>query len=113
MTEYTQNRKCIAELGCLNEIGAVAKAFGSSALVVSYKSMQAAVEKIQGLLEAAGVRAIAFTDILPEPTIACMEAGHRAIQEHACEMVVAIGGGSVIDSAKAIAMLATNPDYVV
>ena len=110
MTEYTQNRKCIAELGCLNEIGAVAKAFGSSALVVSYKSMQAAVEKIQGLLEAAGVRAIAFTDILPEPTIACMEAGHRAIQEHACEMVVAIGGGSVIDSAKAIAMLATNPE---
>lgn len=60
------------------------------------------------LLAAQGVAVTPF-EVSAEPTIDRVEAGLRLAREAACDLVVAIGGGSVIDAAKAVAALLTNP----
>lgn len=106
--EYTQNRKCIAELGCFAEIGSVVKEYGSRPLIVSYHSLSAVIEKAKESITAAGAEVSVYTGILPEPNIDCMEAGYQAAVDGNCDVIIGIGGGSVLDSAKIIAMLVTN-----
>jgi alcohol dehydrogenase class IV len=55
-----------------------------------------------------GVSADAFTDTVPEPTAASILAGVEAVRHGDYDVIVALGGGSPIDSAKAIAILAAH-----
>ncbi len=54
------------------------------------------------------IETVIFDGVLPDPTNQLVEEGARYLREHACEAVVAMGGGSSIDAAKIIACLATN-----
>ena len=63
------------------------------------------VDKIQALLAAVGISADVFDDIVPEPTDSSISAGVARIQNGAYDVIIALGGGSPIDSAKAIAIL--------
>ena len=110
MIEYTQNRKCIAETGCFEELGNFVKQYGSHPLIVSYESLNPVIQKAMDSIRAAGLEAQLFTDILPEPTLECMENGYKIAKEKNCDVIIGIGGGSVLDSAKAIAMLSTNKE---
>lgn len=60
-------------------------------------------------LEQAGVAVTLFCDVQPDPTDRNVLAGLEAMRASAAEAIVALGGGSPIDAAKAIAVLATNP----
>lgn len=67
-------------------------------------------------LAKAGVETCVFDGVSPNPTVANVEAGAKAAREQACDFLVALGGGSVMDCTKAIALMAANPgelwDYV-
>ena len=63
------------------------------------------VDKIQALLAAEGIAADVFDDTVPEPTDSSIEAGVARIRNGAYDVIIALGGGSPIDSAKAIAIL--------
>ena len=67
-------------------------------------------------LHRAGVETVVFDGVMPNPTVANVNAGAAAAREHQCDFLVALGGGSVMDASKAIAVMATNPgelwDYV-
>ena len=67
-------------------------------------------------LKTKGLRPFLFDRIEPEPSPASAEAGARLARKKACSLVIGIGGGSSMDTAKAIAMLACNngkvSDYV-
>ena len=67
-------------------------------------------------LHRAGVQTEVFDGIMPNPTVANSEAGAAAAREYNADFIVALGGGSVMDCSKAIALLATNEgglwDYV-
>lgn len=63
------------------------------------------VDKIQALLAAVGLSADVFDDTVPEPTDRSISAGVARIQNGAYDVIIALGGGSPIDSAKAIAIL--------
>ncbi len=67
-------------------------------------------------LAAAGVESAVFDGVAPNPTVANVEAGARAARESGCDFLVALGGGSVMDCSKGIAVMATNGgtlwDYV-
>lgn len=52
-----------------------------------------------------------FADIVPNPTIADIQAGVQFCQESAADCLIALGGGSPIDAAKAIGMICTNPEF--
>ena len=62
------------------------------------------VDRLAQALAAAGIAARAFCDTVPEPTITSIEAGIAALKAGDHDCVVALGGGSPIDSAKAIAV---------
>ncbi len=83
----------------------LASAFGSRALVVEGGSRRA-----EPLVQQLGERGIATTRLCvgSEPTIRAVEDGVRQARETQCDLVVALGGGSVIDAGKAISALLTN-----
>ncbi len=61
-------------------------------------------------LKQAGLPVTLFADVQPDPTDTNVRAGRAAFVAGNCDVVVALGGGSPIDAAKAIAMLAGNPE---
>ena len=62
------------------------------------------LERVQHLLGAAGMASRAFTGVVPDPTVAAIEAGCAFLAEGAHDCVIGLGGGSPIDSAKMIAV---------
>jgi alcohol dehydrogenase class IV len=60
-------------------------------------------------LESSGIATATFSDITGEPTTDFVDAGVAALREHEADGVVAVGGGSPLDTAKAISVMATNP----
>ncbi|MGI6218338.1 MAG: iron-containing alcohol dehydrogenase [Bacteroidaceae bacterium] len=67
-------------------------------------------------LKKAGVETCVFDGVSPNPTVGNVEAGAQAARQAGCDFLVALGGGSVMDCTKAIALMATNDgnlwDYV-
>ena len=89
---------------------------GKKALIVisAGKSMRANgyLKRVQAELEMAGVESVIFDKILPNPIHKHVMEGAALAKAESCDFVVGLGGGSSIDSAKSIAVMATNPgDY--
>ena len=83
---------------------------GKKALIVAGRSMirQGHVSAIQEMLERHSVGSAVFSDIPGEPTDRMIEEGHKVYQKEGCDFIIGIGGGSPLDSAKAVGILATS-----
>ncbi|MGI6722017.1 MAG: iron-containing alcohol dehydrogenase [Anaerovoracaceae bacterium] len=68
-----------------------------------------ALEKTVDELEKAGVEYVLFDKVSSNPVKSVVEEGAQAVRDQGCDFVVALGGGSVMDSAKVIAMFAPQP----
>ncbi len=66
------------------------------------------VARLQEQIEAAGLACLVFSDTVPDPTSAVVEQGVELFRAGAHDSMVSLGGGSPIDTAKAIGMLASN-----
>lgn len=67
------------------------------------------LDGITGELAASGVEYSVFDGVEPDPAFEQVEAGESLLREANCQAVFAVGGGSVLDAAKMIAILHTNP----
>jgi len=67
--------------------------------------------KVTKLLDEAGVDYALYDGIVPNPTIQNVKDGLAFVKEAQADCIIAIGGGSPIDTAKAIAIIATNPEF--
>lgn len=67
------------------------------------------LDKVKSVLD--GIEYSGFLDIQPNPTIENVHNGLKALQDAQADCIVAVGGGSVIDTAKAIAIIAKNPEH--
>jgi alcohol dehydrogenase class IV len=105
--EFATASRIVFGAGTFKQAGTIAKAFGRSALVVVGKTA-ARAEPLVAQLEAAGVATELFR-VESEPTTFHIRAGIERFREALCDLVVAFGGGSVLDAAKAIAGVATQP----
>lgn len=65
-------------------------------------------EKVQKLLEDKGIKVTLFADVKPNPTVANVNAGLEKLKEAGSDVVISLGGGSVHDAAKGIALVAVN-----
>lgn len=67
-------------------------------------------EKVEVTLKNAGIDYVRFDDVKPNPTIKNVTDGVAACKEANADVIVAVGGGSSIDTAKGISIVMTNPD---
>ena len=67
--------------------------------------------KVTDLLDEAKLKYAVFSDIKPNPTIQNVKAGVKAFKAAKADVIVAIGGGSSMDTAKAVGIIVTNPKF--
>ena len=68
-------------------------------------------KKVTDLLDAAGFAYEVYSDIKPDPTIENVQTGVAAFRKSGADCIVAIGGGSSMDTAKAIGVIIENPEF--
>lgn len=69
-------------------------------------------ERCQKLLDEANVAYSSYLDVNSEPTDVHVAEALQIFQEEHCDVIVALGGGSCLDAAKAVSVLATNGGYI-
>ena len=67
--------------------------------------------KVTKVLEDAGIDYTIFSEIKPNPTIENVQAGVETFKACGADCIVAIGGGSSMDTAKAVGIIITNPEF--
>ena len=67
--------------------------------------------KVTALLEEAGIPYTLYSEIKPNPTIANVQTGVQAFKDAGADSIIAVGGGSSMDTAKAIGIIINNPEF--
>ncbi|MDH6363311.1 lactaldehyde reductase [Enterococcus sp. PF1-24] len=100
--------------GAIENIPAEFKSRGfKKAMVITDKDLIKfeVATKVTALLDEAGIAYDIYDGIVPNPTIQNVKDGVVAVKAAAVDCIIAIGGGSPIDTAKAIGTIATNPEF--
>jgi len=103
--EFAAPSRIVFGEGRVADVPKIVSGMGSRALIVEGRSGRA--ESLVRQLGEAGL-ATATIRVASEPTISLVEAGVARARSEQCDLVVALGGGSVIDTGKAISALLTN-----
>ncbi|MFX1497675.1 MAG: iron-containing alcohol dehydrogenase [Promethearchaeota archaeon] len=97
--------------GRINELGRIVKRNGVKCLLVTVKPFPAMKDlfvKVNQLCQEEGVETIHYDGAIPEPTDECVDKGSEIANENKVEVILGVGGGSTIDTAKAIAVGTTH-----
>lgn len=94
-------------------LGVVSRLGFKKALVVTDKGlMQFGVAKmVLDVMDEAGIRYEVFDDVKPNPTVSNVKSGIEACKAANADFIVAIGGGSSMDTAKGIGIVVNNPEF--
>lgn len=109
--EFITANRIIFGSGSIREIGSLASSMGKRALVTLGLPKEYAPELIKSL-EESNIEAVFFS-VSNEPTVEAIQEGLKLAKENACDMVIGYGGGSAIDTGKAIAILLNNPGDII
>jgi hypothetical protein len=96
------------------QVAPLVKKYGGTKVLVHYGGQSAVrsglLDKICGLLKEDGVSFVTLGGVVPNPRLSLVHKGIELCRNEGVDFILAIGGGSVIDSGKAIAMGVANPD---
>lgn len=109
--EYYNPTEIVFGVGKIADLGNYAKKFGTKALLVTVPEFPAIAPlyaKVKKVLSESGVDVVHFDGVIPNPTTAEVSAGAKMAKEYNIQMVIGLGGGSAMDTAKAIAVEATH-----
>lgn len=98
-------------LGAAETVGEKAKEYGANkALIVTDRVFGPVgiIEKVSQALSRTGVEPVVYDGVITEPTTEQVEEGLEVYRKNGCGLVIGLGGGSCIDAAKAISVVATN-----
>lgn len=114
MSAFTYYQPTEIRFGCgkLAEVGQVVKKFGLRCLLVTVPESPAfkpLYARAKQYLNEADVAVAHFDGVVPNPTTDCVSAGAALAREFKADVVLGLGGGSSMDTAKAIAVEATHP----
>jgi len=107
--EYSNPTRVVFGAGVLPRLGEIVRGHGQRALLVTgggSVKRSGVYDKAVKSLEDAGVAVFACDGVQPNPRIASVRRGAAIVRENACDVVVALGGGSAMDAAKVIAAAA-------
>ena len=117
---YYMPTRILFGCGKLNELGTTPYLPGKKALVVIGASgamkKHGYLDRATKLLKDNGIETVVYDKIQPNPVCEHVEEGAAVAKENGCDFILGLGGGSTIDSAKSIAVMAVNPgrywDYI-
>ena len=94
--------------GRLNDIGSVVSKYGKVCLLVTTSNEEAVLRplynRVKGLLKEAGIDCLHFDEVVPNPTIGSIEKAISIVNANNAQVILAVGVGSSIDTAKSIAL---------
>jgi alcohol dehydrogenase class IV len=97
--------------GVSQKLGEYCTGLGKNALIVTDAVLEKAgiLNGLKESLRAAKLEFNIFDQVITEPVVKYAEEGLRIFKENRCDLLISVGGGSCIDTAKGISILATNP----
>jgi len=113
--EFYAPGKIIFGPGGLSQAGEEAKRLGSKVLVVLGRSAMrksGALDRLTHLLKEKNLEYIIYENIPSDPTVETVDTGASLALKGSCNLVIALGGGSVLDTGKAISAMVTNEGSV-
>ncbi len=110
---FHQTTKIVFGKGRIKELPEIAKSYGCKALLVTTPADNEALKNqyknVMDLLTFNGLEVTHFDGVIPNPTVGSITAGANMAKEYGVDMIIGLGGGSSMDSAKAISVEATHP----
>ncbi len=113
--EFYTPGKIIFGSGGLSQVGADAKRLGNKVLVVLGRSAMkksGVLDRLTHLLTGNNLKYIIYENIPSDPTVETVDTGASLARKGSCNLVIALGGGSVLDTGKAISAMVTNEGSV-
>ncbi len=113
--EFYAPGKIIFGPGSLNQIGAEAKRLGNKVLAVLGRSAMrksGVLDRLTHLLTENNLKYIIYENIPSDPTVETVDTGASLARKGSCNLIIALGGGSVLDTGKAISAMVTNEGSV-
>ncbi|WP_293971986.1 lactaldehyde reductase [uncultured Ruminococcus sp.] len=114
MNRFVLNETSYHGSGAINAIPDEIKGRGLSKILVASDPdllKFGVTKKVTDILENAGIEYKLYSDIKPNPTIENVQSGVEVYKEYGADGIVAIGGGSSMDTAKAIGIIVNNPEF--
>lgn len=114
-TEFNMPVKVVFKLGCSKSVGKELSAFKSNkAMICTDKGIREAglLDNILVSLKDSGIKFSIFDEVVPNPKIETIQKGFNFFKKEECDSIIAIGGGSPIDAAKAIGIIVSNPGSI-
>ena len=114
MNRFVLNETSYHGSGAINAIPDEIKGRGLSKILVASDPdlvKFGVTQKVTDILDKAGIDYKLYSDIKPNPTIENVQSGVEVYKEYGADGIVAIGGGSSMDTAKAIGIIVNNPEY--
>ena len=111
---FVLNERSYHGKGAIQEIAGEVKSRGlKKALVCSDPDLLkfGVTKKVTDVLDEAGIAYDIYSEIKPNPTIQNVQDGVEALKKSGADCIIAIGGGSSMDTSKAIGIIATNPEF--
>ncbi|MBN2640897.1 MAG: iron-containing alcohol dehydrogenase, partial [Victivallales bacterium] len=102
--------KLVFGAGKLNETGTLVRQLGDKTMIVCDKFTVKCglTARLQDILASSGIQSVIYDDVIPNPTVALIDAGAELARKEKIAFVIGLGGGSSMDTAKGIAVAATN-----
>jgi alcohol dehydrogenase class IV len=93
-----------------NQLADYAGPLGKKAMLVSYKdkSLEELISTCHTMLKEKGIEVVPYEEIIENPTYQVVDHGAALARKEKCDLVIGLGGGSVIDAAKGIAVCAVE-----
>ena len=112
--EYYTPTKVLFGKDVENRVGELVKACGSKKVLIHYGGKSAVksglIERVEASLKEAGVPFVTLGGVVPNPHLSMVREGIELGKSEGIDFILAVGGGSVIDSSKAIAYGIAEPD---
>ena len=114
ITTFHLPTRIIFGTGSIDRLGEEARALGQKTLIVTYPDIRriGLLDKVQKLLEESNIEFLVFDEVEPNPRSTTVDKGARIVKDKKVDLVIGLGGGSAMDTAKAITLASTGKESI-
>ena len=100
--------------GSISRLGQEAKAIGRKAIIVTYPDIRRVglLDRVLEDLKENGVEALVFDEVEPNPRSSTVDKGARIVRDEKVDLIIGLGGGSAMDTAKGMALASAGADPI-